>query len=116
MFTAFWEALLSQDADGIAAQFERSGSLLFGGVRRAEGRRAVRREFVRLFSRTDAIHHRPVSFWARDGVVVADADVEFELEGGRHVEIPVTTVCWFRGGGIERCELSFYPEPSLGTN
>jgi hypothetical protein len=115
LFTEFWEALLSLDADDIARRFEARGSVCFGNDRRAEGRQAVRSEFVRLFARTAAIHHRPVTMWARDGVVVADADLSFELDGQRHVQIPVTTVCWFRGDGIARCEFSFYPEPSLAA-
>ena len=113
LFTEFWEALLSLDADEIASRFSARGSVCFGNERPAQGRLAVRREFVRLFSRTAAIRHRPVSLWARDGVVVADADLAFELDGDRHVEIPITTVCWFRNGGIDRCEFSFYPEPAL---
>ena len=116
LFSEFWDALLSLDADDIAGRFEAGGSVCFGRERRAQGRQAVRREFVRLFSRTAAIHHRPVTMWARDGVVVADADLSFELDGERHVEIPVTTVCWFRGDGIARCEFSFYPEPSLAAS
>lgn len=116
LFSAFWDALLSLDADEIAARFDACGSVCFGGEREAQGRQAVRREFVRLFSRTAAIHHRPVSLWARDGVVVADADLAFELDGDRHVEIPVTTVCWFGGKGIARCKFSFYPEPALAAS
>ncbi len=115
LFTGFWDALLSLDADGIAQRFETSGSVCFGKGHRAQGRQAVRREFVRLFARTAAIHHRPVSLWARDGIVVADADLEFELDGERHVKIPVTTVCWFRGNDIARCEFSYYPEPALAN-
>ena len=113
LFRAFWEALLSLDADETAGRFEASGTVCFGKERSAQGRQAVRREFVRLFSQTAAIRHRPVTMWARDGVVVADADLAFELDGERHVEIPVTTVCWFRGDGIARCEFSFYPESAL---
>jgi hypothetical protein len=115
LFTEFWDALMSLDADGITQRFETSGSVCFGNEHRAQGRQAVRREFVRLFARTAAIHHRPVSLWARDGVVVADADLEFELDGERHVKIPVTTVCWFRGDDIARCEFSYYPEPALAN-
>jgi hypothetical protein len=115
LFRAFWQAVLSQDADEIARRFEACGVLRFGKDRSAQGRQAVRHEFVRLFSQTAAIHHRPVSMWARDGVVVADADVAFDLDGERHVEIPVTTVCWFRGDGIARCEFSFYPESALSA-
>jgi hypothetical protein len=113
LFTEFWNALLALDADEVAGRFEARGCVRFGGDRRAEGRPAVRREFVRLFARTAAIRHRLVSLWARDGVVVAEADLAFELDGDRHVEIPVTTVCWFRDDGIARCEFSFYPEPAL---
>lgn len=115
LFSEFWDALLSLDADEIARRFDARGSISFGSGAPAEGRQAVRREFVRLFARTSAIHHRPVSLWARGGIVVADSDLAFELDGQRHVNIPVTTVCWFRGDGIARCEFSFYPEPALAA-
>ena len=115
LFSAFWDALLSLDADEIARRFDPRGSISFGNAAPAQGRPAVRREFVRLFARTSAIHHRPVSLWARNGVVVADSDLAFELDGQRHVRIPVTTVCWFRGDTIARCEFSFYPEPALAA-
>ena len=116
LFGEFMEAMLSLDADAIAGCFDTRGSVRLGSGCAAEGRQAVRREFVRLFARTAAIQHRPVSLWAGDGVVVADADLAFELDGERHVSIPVTTVCWFQGDDIARCEFSFYPEPALAVD
>lgn len=95
-----------------ARHFEICGGIALG-KRPAQRRPAVRHEFVRLFAQTAAIHHRLVSRWARGGVVAADADLALELDGGRHVEMPVTTVCWFRGDRIARCEFSFYPEAAL---
>ena len=115
LFRAFWNALLSQNADEIAERFEVCGTVCLGKRRPAQGRQAVRREFVRLFSRTAAIHHRPVSLWARDGVVVADTDLSLDFDSGRHLEIPVTTVCWFHGESIARCEISFYPDTALAA-
>lgn len=107
--------MLSLDADEIARHFEVYGTLCFGKRPWVQGRQAVRHEFVRLFAQTTAIRHRPVSFWARDGVVVADSDLALDLDGGRHVEIPVTTVFWLRGENIARCQFSFYPETALAA-
>lgn len=81
LFRGFWDALVSLDADEIVQRFETRGAATFG-KRRAQGRQAVRHEFVRLFARTAAIHHRLVSLWARGGVVVADADLGLSCMAG----------------------------------
>lgn len=66
----------------MARRFEIYGVVAFG-ARRAQGRRAVRHEFVRLFAPTAAIQHCLISLWA----------------GG--------------GGRVARCEFSFYRQPAL---
>jgi hypothetical protein len=108
-----WEAVRQLDADLIASLFEGGATLWFGNSRRADGRGAIRRTLVQLLSKTEAIEGRVVALWQKQGIVIADVDLEVRFDDGSGVTVPFTIEIWFCDCLIRVCRLSFYPEPAL---
>jgi hypothetical protein len=109
----FWSAFDSLDADRVACLFACDGSLCLGDNPPLQGRTAIRRAFVRLFTELDLSHHETVALWSHEGLVVADSDVAFILVSGGKMLLPVTTVLWTIERQIRSCRLLLYPEPAL---
>lgn len=109
----YWEAVESLDADGVAGRFSEGGAFYFGDEPAVQGRVAIRRAFMRLFTELDGIQHEPVVLWTQDGLIVSEADVKIDLADGGTVTVPITTVLRTKTNAIVTCRVLLYPEPAL---
>jgi len=113
VLSGYWSAVESLDADLVADRFSSYGSFYFSGNTAVQGRGAIRRAFVQLFTEVAAIRHEPVVVWSDGGIIVGEANVTIGLENGGTATIPATTVLWTTQRGIEACRLLLNPEPGL---
>lgn len=109
----YWGAVESLDADLVADRFSSYGSFYLSGSSAVQGRGAIRKAFVQLFTEVAAIRHEPVVVWSDGGIIVGEANLTIGLENGGTATIPATTVLWTTRRGIEACRLLLNPEPGL---
>ena len=110
---AYWHALNSLDADLLANQFARDGSLQIGDHQRAQGRVAIRRGLVQLFAELAAVESHLITAWSCDGLFIMDADVRFVFENGGQTMVPITTQLWIGEGQILSCRLLLNADPAI---
>ena len=113
LLTAYWDAVISLDADQAASQFDERGVFCIGHNPPVRGRQAIRQAFRQLFLAIRGIGHRPVYLWSDKGVVVDEEDVTFTFKDGMKTTVPITTVLRTTDHQIQTCRLELPPEPAL---
>ena len=113
LLRTYWSAVDALDANQVALHFAPEAWFQVGQRPPINGRVAIRRAFVHLFTEAEVIQHYPVALWSKHGLTVAEADIGVIFEDRSRILVPITTTLWHRRNDILACRVHLPQEPRL---